>query len=1098
MPVPSRAGREGHTALRWPVEDGAPTFQPRPCTTRPMADIREQLQQTLGSAYTLDRELGGGGMSRVFVADETRLGRKVVVKLLSPELAAGVSAERFEREIRTAASLQQANIVPVLSSGESNGLPFYTMPFVDGQSLRARLAKDGALSITEIVRILGDVARALSYAHAHGVVHRDIKPDNVLLSGGTAVVTDFGIAKAISASRTQSDSGTLTLLGTSLGTPAYMSPEQAAGDPDIDHRSDIYAFGCMAYELLAGRPPFAGRTPQRVLAAQMGEAPQPITELRADTPRPLADLVTQCLAKDAASRPQSAADLARVLDTVTSGSGLDAMPPILLGGRSMLRRALLVYAAAFIAVAVLAKAAVVGIGLPDWVFPGAIVVVLLGLPVILFTGYVHRTTYRALTATPALTPGGRARPQSTLATIAVKASPHVTWRRTALGGAYAVGAFIVIVGLFMLLRALGIGPAGSLLASGKLGAREPLLVADFKAGGPDSGLSGVLAEAMRTTLGESKVVSVVQASTIASALQLMRRPADSHLDLALARELAQREGIKAIVDGSVTPITGGYVVSTRLIAAASGDELASFQETVGGAKELISAVDGLARKLRGRIGESLKSVRADPPLENVTTTSLEALKKYAEGAHANDVEGDYLKSVRLLEEAVALDTSFGAAYRKLGQAIANSGVHPERAAVMLEKAYQHRDRMTERERLLTTANYLTVGGRRDRAKGIAAYEALVQRYPEAGSLSNLAGAYVTRREFVRAESTYQRALSAGGFASGAALSHFGIIFAQIGAGRLAAARSSLALAQSKFPEDARVNLRTADILYAEGKQDSAVAYYSRNLSARVDQDRANAHNYLASASMLRGQFADYWRHIGQARVINESRGQPRPPLTDSLNAAQNEVWFYDRPNDGLRKLDAALARQPLASLPLAQRQHLRVASLYAMFGRADRARAMLTQYDADVKDTVQRRLDQPAMHSALGWVALADAKPLDAVVEFRKADRLPDGPVNTCPICADVDVGRAFDRANMPDSAIAAFEHYMATPFSARINQDGLNLAWISRRLGELYEAKGDRAKAGAYYQKFVDLWKNADPDLQPKVAEVRQRLARLKDIERR
>jgi len=259
-------------------------------------------------------------MSRVFVAEETALDRKVVIKVLPPETAAQVSLERFKREILLAAKLQHPHIVPLLTAGESNGLPYFTMPFVDGESLRVRLARHGELPVSQAIRMLREIASALAYAHEHGIVHRDIKPDNVLLSGGSAMVTDFGVAKALSAS-SHAEHGGLTSLGVALGTPAYMSPEQASADPSVDHRADIYSFGVLAYELLTGQPPFAGRTPQHVLAAHVTEAPEAINKRRASLPVALAALVMRCLEKRPADRPQSAGEVVHALDDITTPSG---------------------------------------------------------------------------------------------------------------------------------------------------------------------------------------------------------------------------------------------------------------------------------------------------------------------------------------------------------------------------------------------------------------------------------------------------------------------------------------------------------------------------------------------------------------------------------------------------------------------------------------------------------------------------------------------------------------------------------------------------------------------------------------------------------
>ncbi len=280
---------------------------------------RDELRATLADRYTIERELGGGGMSLVFLARETALGRAVVVKMLTPELAAGVSAERFVREIATAARLQQANIVPLLSTGEANGVPWYSMPYVSGESLRAKLALGQPIPLAEALNILRDVARALAFAHGEGVVHRDIKPENILLSGGAAVVTDFGIAKAVTASRTEDGSGVsaITQTGVAIGTPAYMPPEQIAGDPSTDQRADVYAWGVVAWEMMAGKHPFASRTSSgAMLAAHVAERPAALTTVRADVAPALAELIARCLEKDPAHRPQSAAELLTTLDQI--------------------------------------------------------------------------------------------------------------------------------------------------------------------------------------------------------------------------------------------------------------------------------------------------------------------------------------------------------------------------------------------------------------------------------------------------------------------------------------------------------------------------------------------------------------------------------------------------------------------------------------------------------------------------------------------------------------------------------------------------------------------------------------------------------------
>jgi eukaryotic-like serine/threonine-protein kinase len=312
-----------------------------------LGDLRSQLQEVLGDRYTIDRELTGGGMSRVFVATESALGRPVVVKVLPPELIGDLSAERFRQEIQFAAQLQHPHIVPVLTAGTGGtgapdvgpeGLLYYTMPYIDGETLRSRLRREGELPIPSVVRIGREMAGAMAYAHERGVVHRDLKPDNILLTRGHALVADFGVAKALTAAARAGPEGHgLTSMGIALGTPAYMAPEQATADANMDHRADIYAMGCVLYEMLAGSPPFSGRPTHSILAAHAGEPPEAVSRRRGATPPGLAALVMQMLEKRAADRPQSADEVLRTLESLefSSSSGI-AFDPHLMSGATTL------------------------------------------------------------------------------------------------------------------------------------------------------------------------------------------------------------------------------------------------------------------------------------------------------------------------------------------------------------------------------------------------------------------------------------------------------------------------------------------------------------------------------------------------------------------------------------------------------------------------------------------------------------------------------------------------------------------------------------------------------------------------------------------
>jgi serine/threonine-protein kinase len=294
-----------------------------------VADLLDRLKSALSGRYAITRELGRGGMATVYLAEDLRHRRSVAVKVLEPDLAHAIGSSRFLREIEIAARLSHPNILPLHDSGEADGLLYYVMPFVEGETLRDWLNREKQLPLEDALRIVHEVADALSYAHNHGVVHRDIKPENILLAEGHAVVSDFGIARAIDAAGSERLTGT----GLAVGTPAYMSPEQATGERGVDARSDIYALGCVLYELLAGEPPYAGPTPHVVIAKLLADPVPSVRRLRETVPAGIDEALVKALAKTPADRFTTAAAFSSALDRAASRPSVESPPTMLFGMR---------------------------------------------------------------------------------------------------------------------------------------------------------------------------------------------------------------------------------------------------------------------------------------------------------------------------------------------------------------------------------------------------------------------------------------------------------------------------------------------------------------------------------------------------------------------------------------------------------------------------------------------------------------------------------------------------------------------------------------------------------------------------------------------
>ncbi len=1018
-----------------------------------MTELLDRLTTALADRYRVARELGHGGMATVYLAEDLKHHRQVAVKVLRAELAAALGPERFLREIEIAAQLHHPHILPLYDSGEAAGFLYYVMPYVEGESLRDRLTREKQLPLDDALQIAREVADALSYAHSHDVVHRDIKPENILLESGHAVVADFGIARAITAA----GGAKLTETGIALGTPAYMSPEQAAGSKELDGRSDLYSLGCVLYEMLGGQPPFTGPTVESIVHQHLAAEPPAITRIRPAVPAHIAGVLARALAKTPADRFSPAAQFADALRPVAV-----ATPSAATSGAPTLAADPVRSTAAFSAVAALVLAVVyllvLQLGLPMWVFVAAVGLLIAELPIIVASGIAERNRVRAGA------PAG-----------------WLSWRKALLAGGAAFGALALLTGGYMAARALGIGPAGSLLASGAISQRERIILADFENRTADSSQGATVTELMRVGLSRSRAVSIVDPLQVGRILRLMKRDPAAGLPFQVALEAATREGMKAVIAGDVASVGGGLSLTARLVSA-DGTVLLAETESARSADELVAAVDRLSGRLRERFGESLRSIRGNQPLDRVTTGSMQALRVFSQGLQASN-EGDDGRAMQLLEEAIKVDSTFAMAYRKLAIILDNNAEQRSRAVWAAKQAYAFRDRLTERERYLVIAAYhRVVTGNKDQQ--ISAYRTVLDLYPDdAYALNNLGTLYSQLRDSKRAAEYYVRAL---GVDSTSRLYYENLASALAQQRLFDSAMGVARRFEQRFPSNPEVKIAYAVTAAQQGDYDKAEGM----VRALIAEQRgtvfweAIAYEWWGHLDALRGRLTSARRQWTQAFRITAERGLAGQYLLRAARRSMVERLILADAARGRRLLDEAVRRFPLDKLAPLDRPYGHLAMAYAAAGDTVRARALIAEFDRTTQADHSEDAELWA-HGARGVIALAERRTDAAIAELRQLDQVE------CATCAAPWLAQAYEQAGRQDSARALYERFVETP-SADLWYDGAHLAHAYERLGEIYEARGDVPQAVQYYRRLTTLWDKPDPELMPVADNARAAIKRL------